>query len=232
MGLSGDERGFLQRLLDMPDGAGFVVGTRFYPQVHFSTVVAEGEKTIQSLIRRGYCSSSHDPLMAKLTEAGAEAMRAEKKASEAFSKGMEGGKKMFGNAVNRLRAKLSDKRIPTIANRLHKLFSKRTDLTEEEKALLTEIKEALGAKSELPPQGPFQITVNGKLYGGVPRNVLSYTEIIELAGFRPEWRNVSAVVSMRSKDQGQKAFMLHYGETVFLEPGWNVDVTATITSNA
>lgn len=232
MGLSGDEREFLQRLLDMPDGVGFQVGTRYYAKVHFSTILTEGEKVIQSLIRRGYCSSTHDPLMAKITEAGAAAMNAEKRAEKAFKDGMAGGKKIQSNAVNRLRAKLADQQIPTMLNKIYKLLIKRTDLTAEERALLEEGKTVLTGTTR--PSQDTDIIINGH-HVPSPLNLLSYDDILALAGCSDtviDGGGVSVIVTMTPKDQGPRIFTLAPGQNFFREPGSNVVINAVRTDGA
>lgn len=232
MGLSGGEREFLQRLLDMPDGTGFQIGTRYYGNVHFSTVLAEGEKVIQSLIRRGYCSSSHDPLTAKITEAGAEAMNAEKKTHEAYAKGMEGGKKIYSKAVAKLRGKLADQQVPTMLNKIYKHFIRKEGLTEDDKALLEQGKSALqGEKTgSLQPN----IIINGReVQVGV--NVFSYGEILMLAGYTSsviDRGGITVAVTMTPKDQGPRAFSLTPDDSFFREPGSKVVINAVRTDNA
>jgi hypothetical protein len=228
MGLSGDERKFLLRIKERGPQE------RFAETIRFGSDLQADRSQLEDLKARGYLKIAHtspmyqDLIRFELTDAAKDVLRLELQNSEAFSKGMASGKQMFGNAVNRLRAKLLDQRVPTVANRLHKLFSKRAYLTDEEKALLTEMKEALSFDGDAPAQGPFQITINSKTVT-VPKNVVSYTELVEAAGLKC---NPSMVVTQRNKHQGQRAFTLTYGHTVVLEPGWETTVNAHHTESA
>lgn len=225
MGLSGEEHQFLLRIRDLGPQQSFV------ETVRLSTDFAKDRASLLQLALRGYIQPQIGITLTGLwvlTDAGKDVLRLERQNNEAYKKGMTGGKQIFGNAVNKLRAKLSDQQVPTMLNRIYKHFSKKTDLTPEDRALLEEGKTALALKGEKPPKGPYEIVLNGKSEL-VPRNVVSYTELVEAAGLKG---TPSMTVTQKNKDQGQKAFILSYGDTVFLEPGWTTRVSVGHTDNA
>lgn len=224
MGLSGDESVFLRTLIDH--------GRNVFHDLKMSDDREARLKMAGKLEKGGYLSlnseGGRERTWAIITEAGLEVIRDEKRISEAYSKGMEGGKKMFGNAVNRLRAKLSDQRIPGMVNKLYKHFSKLGELNDDDRALLAEAKNLLAEKVE-PDTSLNEFVLNGKLQV-VPTNVVSFSEIIEAAGFKSQ--STTVMVVQKNPHEGEKAFTLTFGDTVFLKPGWTTRINAVNTGNA
>lgn len=225
MGLSGDESVFIRTLIDN--------GRNVYHDLKMSDGREARLKMANKLERGGYLHlhltfpDGIEETWATITEAGKDVIAAQYRIGKAYSDGMAGGKKMFANAVNRLRAKLSNQQVMPMLNKLYKHFSRFENLADIDRDLLEDAKKVLKGDVVYTPV-PQPINING-MDVQAKVNLLSYDDVVELAQYKG---HPSITVRQQNKDQGPINFILSPGDTLFIERNQKVNIQVCHTSNA